>query len=129
MTLFVPATLVAIGHGVWTWHAERTLRARIDALHARGEQVLPDDFAERMLDEPGNAATDITAAATILEDDTVHSRSVDSLPTTRPISTDAWPYLGAAIDWFEPALRRVDRAETKRYCRSRHLQCWLRWRG
>src|SRR4051794_35743401 len=81
----VPYIFALLAHGVWTWHAERALRFRIDDLRSRGERVLPADFEPTEDDARGNAASDITAAATILNDDTVHASSVDAVPTTRPI--------------------------------------------
>src|SRR5207248_1954693 len=108
--------ILLIAHGAWSHFAERNLQSRIDALRAAGEPVLPDDFRTKESDPLGNAASDIAAAATILDDDTVHSVSVDRAPATQPVAEEAWPYLAAAVEWYEPALRRVDRGQTKPNC-------------
>jgi len=120
LVLFVA---VLLGHRVWTWQAERRLRLRIGVLQAAGELVRPSDFEVGQPEGYGNAATDLTAAAAILDDNTVHSLSVDCVPATQPVAAEMWPYLTAAVEWFEPALRRVDRAQSEPYgCWSHSFQ-------
>jgi hypothetical protein len=108
--------MLAVAHALWSHHAEGQLRSRIDSLHAAGELVTADDFRALEHSGPGNAASDITAAATILDDDTVYSRSVDAVSSTQPVVSEAWPYLEASVKWFEPALLRIDRADQKPFC-------------
>ncbi len=109
-----------VGHGIWTWHAERKLRLRVDALRAAGERMMPSDFESQQPDPPGNAAPLITAAAMIIDDGSPQSESVDCVPATQPLNPKAWPYLVDATEWYAPALRRIDLAEGKAYCRWPH---------
>jgi hypothetical protein len=123
LSLLLIISAIPIGHAIWSSHEQHILQARIDALHAAGELVIPDDFAREEFtatQAPGNAAADLTAAATILDDDTVYASSVDFVSSTQPVAPEAWPYFTAAVEWFEPALRRVDRAEAKPYCQWSH---------
>jgi hypothetical protein len=112
--------MLAVAHALWSHPAESQLRSRIDSLHAAGELVTREDFALAEQDKPGNAASDITAAATILDDDTVYGRSVDAVSSTQPVAPEAWPYLEASVQWFEPALRRIDRTDEKPFCAWHH---------
>jgi hypothetical protein len=111
--------LCVLSYGVWYWIEYRALRFQIDALHAAGELVEPPDFVHP-IDPKNNGAKDVSAAATILDDSAEESRAIDFLPATRPTPPEAWPYLEAAVRWYDPALRRMDHAITKSNCEWDH---------
>src|SRR4051794_19780107 len=62
-------SIVFAAHAGWRWHAARALDQQIDQLRAAGEPLLPADFRPKDDYPDGNAAPDLTAAATILDDD------------------------------------------------------------
>jgi hypothetical protein len=108
LILFVVLGAAHFGIGRFEHHE---LQSRIDSLHARGEKVLLEDFSDP--DPHNNGAKDITAAAAILDDDSIERLSVAMVPTTRPMPPEAWPYLESAVTWFQPALRRIDAGTAK----------------
>ena len=113
--------LPLLAHAAWGWHADRALTRRVEALRARGERILPDDFKSRQtVNLYENAARDLRAAAAIVDDDSEAAASANWSSTTRPVDPRAWPYLERAHAWFEPALRRVERAQTKPVCDWEH---------
>jgi hypothetical protein len=113
---------VVLALAAWQWQARRALDRRIEALRSAGERVLPSDFAPAPADyDPqGNAACDLVAAAAILDDYSPESDSISFAPTTLPVNPRAWPYLARATDWFEPALRRLERAHAKPRLQWKH---------
>src|SRR5207244_2593422 len=79
-----------------------------------GERVLPEDFRPAATEEielRDNAARDLAAAAAIVDDDSPAADTIDWVPTTMPVETRVWPYLDRAVEWFGPALRRIERAQ------------------
>ena len=112
---------VALAHAAWDWHTGRALRQRVDALRAGGERVLPDDFATKQsVNTYENAARDLRAAIAIVDDDSEHADTASWVPSTRPVDPRAWPYMTRATEWFEPAIRRVARAQAKPVCDWEH---------
>ena len=105
-------------HAGWGWRAERLLRERVAALSAAGQRVRPSDFIPKWGEPPypQNAAADLTAAAAIVDDDGQENKTLYYLPATRPSNEAAWPYLARARDWYEPAIRRIERAQAKPRC-------------
>jgi hypothetical protein len=57
------ALAVLLAHGLWNMGTRNHLRARIVAIQARGEPILPEDFDVKDADAEDNAAADIVAAA------------------------------------------------------------------
>ena len=113
--------LPLLAHAAWGWHADRALTRRVDALRARGERILPIDFSPKQtMPVLPNAAPDLRAAAAIADDDSEEASSASWASTTRPVDPRAWPYLKRANDWFEPAIRRVERAQAKPVCDWEH---------
>src|SRR5688500_7693332 len=106
-------TFAIIGglHAGWGVRAERKLIACGDGVCAAGDRIRPRDFAQ--WHEGPNASYDILSAAAIVNDSGPERRSLDFMPTTRPINPAAWPHLARARDWYEPALRRIERAQGK----------------
>ena len=114
----VTFAIVAGLHGAWGVRAERKLTARAEQLRAAGERVRPKDFVIEYTGEPyrANGAPDILSAAAIVNDVGPERRSLDFLPTTMPSNPAVWPHLARARDWYEPAMRRVERAQAKPDC-------------
>jgi hypothetical protein len=112
--------LTVAGHAVFRWKAHQELGTRIQDLRAAGERVLPGDFVPRDVDPRDNAAPDLTAAATIIDDGSEEAASISWAPTTMPVNPRAWPYLARAVAWFEPALQRIEKARQRPACEWRH---------
>jgi hypothetical protein len=112
--------IIVAAHAVFRWQAGRALQSRIQALRDAGERILPGDFVPREVDARDNAAADLTAAATILDDGSEEACSISWAPTTMPTNPRAWPYLARARAWFEPALRRIGRARQRPVCEWSH---------
>lgn len=51
----------------WGWYAQRQLQTFIDVCHARGEPILPEDFAGPPVPDAANAAVTLRRAATSLQ--------------------------------------------------------------
>src|SRR5262245_20075357 len=113
---------VAGVHAAWGWNNHRLLEKRIEAVRSTGQRVNIWDFPRPIgaVNPTPNGARDLTAAAKIIDDDTIHASSVSFVPTTMPVSEKAWPYLSDARDWFEPALRRIDLAQSRTRCDFPH---------
>jgi len=62
--------------------AEKRLRAEIDAIHARGEPILPADFAEPPIPGEQNAAVDLLKAGRIFKVPPQHKQAWDALSVT-----------------------------------------------
>jgi hypothetical protein len=96
------------------------LDTRIQELRAAGERVLPGDFIPRDVHPRDNAAPDLSAADTIIDDGSEEAASISWTPTTMPVNPRAWPYLARAVAWFEPALQRIEKARQRPACEWRH---------
>ncbi|MEA2708809.1 MAG: hypothetical protein QOF78_1410 [Phycisphaerales bacterium] len=109
-------------HAGWGWHVERVLQARVDELSALGERIMPVDFRppSSSFGRRENAAADLLAAAAIVDDNGPESEALYWLPTTMPVNAKAWPHLARAKQWYEPALRRIERAQLKPICQFDH---------
>ena len=123
--LLAPVVLIAlllVAHAVWGWQARRALNARVDELAAGGGLMLASDFDRQPADydRREDGAPDLLAAAAIIDDAGTERRALDFLPTTMPIDPRAWPHLARAKAWYEPALQRIERAQSKKFFEFDH---------
>jgi hypothetical protein len=118
----VGIALLAIAHAIWGWQAQRALNARVNELAAAGGLMSAGDFDRQPAeyDRREDGAPDLLAAAAIIDDVGSERRAMDFLPTTMPIDPRAWPHLARARAWYEPALRRIERAQTKKFFQFDH---------
>jgi len=116
VVLLLIGVLAAL-HAAWDWHAERALRMRVEQLQAAGERILPAEFAASSAEYGWreNGALDLVSAAAIVNDYGPESEAILWLPTTMPADAKVWPHLARARQWYEPALRRVERAQSMPY--------------
>src|SRR4051812_17208047 len=122
LPIAIPLLVLLIAHAGWRWQAGRALERQIEQLRAAGEPVLPEDFRPKeWFASDDNAAGDLTAAAAIVDDDSPESDTIDYVPTTMPVNPKAWPYLTRAAEYFQPALRRIERAHAKKACQWPHV--------
>ena len=62
--------LVMVSDAIWSLAESHKFQAQIDAIHAAGEPILPEDFLVPNAESADNAVTHLTAAASmLLEDD------------------------------------------------------------
>ena len=74
----------------WGWYAHRCLQAEIDAIHARGEPILPEDFQQPPIPDADNAAWYLRqAAAAIKSHQVIDEADTDALWMTAPIGNIA----------------------------------------
>lgn len=80
ISIAVALLLLGLGGLRWEWEhaAERRTRAIVDAAHARGEPILPQDFAPATIPDTENAAVTLQQAADAIVTDT-NSDWMDSL--------------------------------------------------
>src|SRR5688500_14358450 len=67
LSLLLLILLVAGSHWKWGVSADKRLKARVDALRAQGEPMLPEDFRLAALADADNFVVDLRAAAKLID--------------------------------------------------------------
>src|SRR5690349_10187528 len=110
-TLLICTIGVVVTHTAWDWQAERALKSRLEQI----ERMNPMDFRPTEYCDPReDRGHDLLPAAAILDDVGPENETLNFLPTTMPTNPNAWPHLSQAREWYEPTLRRLERAQAKR---------------
>jgi hypothetical protein len=109
VALFVAALLVA--HGIWSAIESHKLNAQINALHAAGEPILPEDFVPANPNDPDNAVADLIAAISLLQPKGQVWDQFDRLTLALPLRPEEIASIDTIVNRSQPALNRIKSAE------------------
>jgi hypothetical protein len=108
----------------WHWFADRRLRAAIDAAHARGQKILPEDFDHPPVPDQQNAVYFLRQAATSVSLTQSQRKALDAVDLLHPPAAKDLPQLAAAIAANQAALDTVRKA---RDCKE--VDWWIQYRS
>jgi hypothetical protein len=108
--------LLMIAHIWWGHHMAGVIAARIEALHAAGEPILPADFETAAPgNDPGNSAPDIEAAIQLVDPNASGLKAWDALrdPIALPLRDKERVAMQAQVLTLGPAMTRLEVARDK----------------